>query len=67
MATRIKRRYRRYDNRSVYQALAAVHLMLAANGHDDDWLGECVEPILKGNPLLARGITRPKKYQEFTP
>lgn len=66
-ASRIKRQYRTFENRSVYQTLALIHILLAGNGQEKDWLGARVEPILRDNEILARGITRPRKFQDFTP
>ena len=65
--SRIKRQYRTFENRSVYQTLALIHILLAGNGQEKDWLGARVEPILRDNEMLARGITRPRKFQDFTP
>lgn len=67
VATRLKKRYHVFDNRSVYQTLSLIHLLLTTNGYCDDWLGDQIEPILRNNELLARGITAPQKYQDFTP
>ena len=66
-ASRIKRQYRTFENRSVYQTLVLIHILLAGNGQEKDWLGARVEPILRDNEILARGITRPRKFQDFTP
>ena len=66
-ASRIKRQYRTFENRSVYQTLVLIHILLAGNGQEKDWLGARIEPILRDNEILARGITRPRKFQDFTP
>ena len=66
-ASRIKRQYRTFENRSVSQTLVLIHILLAGNGQEKDWLGARVEPILRDNEILARGITHPRKFQDFTP
>ena len=65
IANRIKKKYRTFDERSIYKILAVMHHFVQNAGICDDWLGVRIEPLLQENPLLAYGIATPKKYGDM--
>lgn len=61
---RIRRDYRPFAEQSVYEILVALHDLGKRAGICEDLLGLYIEPLLKNQPLLAYGISTPKRYGE---
>ena len=61
---RIRRDYRPFDEQSVYEILVALHDLGQRAGICEDLLGLYIEPLLKNQPLLAYGISTPKRCGE---
>ena len=65
IANRIKKNYRKFDERSIYKIMGVLHHFAKNAGLCDDWLGTTIEPLLQANPLLAHGIATPKRYGQM--
>ncbi|CAM2947663.1 Abortive infection bacteriophage resistance protein [Actinomyces slackii] len=61
---RIKRRHGQFDDHSTYAVLVVLSLILEQSHLHENWLTDVVDPILKGNTLLDRGIRHPRRYGE---
>ncbi len=60
----IRTYHRPFDKQSVYEILVALHDLGKRAGICEDLLGLYIEPLLKSQPLLAYGISTPKRYGE---
>lgn len=62
-----KKKYRSFSDDSIYKIFVAINEVASNSKIQNDWLANRVEPILSRNPLLAAGISNPKKYGDMPP
>lgn len=60
--SRAKKEHRNFSDHSIYKILLALDDVAERAGLRQDWLKECIEPILRDHPLLAEGISTPKAF-----
>ena len=61
---RIKQEYRNFSDHSIYKVLIALDDIATRSGISTSWLADTIEPILNKHPLLAKGITKPARYDQ---
>ena len=58
IANRIKKKYRTFDERSIYKILAVMHHFVQNAGICDDWLGVRIGPCCRRTRFLRMGLRR---------
>lgn len=56
---------RDFDDKSIYKILLTMSIVANKTGLCEDWLDSTIAPILEASPLLATGITAPRKYGDM--
>lgn len=66
-ARRAQKRYRNFNNQSIYKTLVALDELAGRADIQKNWLTDAIEPILQQNELLAHGIAWPEKFGDMPP